>query len=74
MVFFCSALGILAPEGKIFVTLAQGQGGTPADQPIREWHDSWQVVAVATNSDLILTAVHSFNADDYPEYCSTGFR
>ncbi|ELT93407.1 hypothetical protein CAPTEDRAFT_183189 [Capitella teleta] len=72
--FFASAVEILSPDGEICVTLAQGQGGTPADKPIREWHDSWQVVGVASYFDLILTSVNPFEVDDYPEYCSTGFR
>jgi len=65
---------VLAPEGKVLVTLCKGQGGTPADRPMRAWHDSWQVVSMAANSGFILTAVEPFNVEDYCTYTSTGFR
>ncbi|MEQ2191740.1 hypothetical protein XENOCAPTIV_001925, partial [Xenoophorus captivus] len=33
---------VLAEDGEVHVSLCNGQGGTPADQPKREWHNSWQ--------------------------------
>ncbi|XP_060565341.1 ferredoxin-fold anticodon-binding domain-containing protein 1 homolog [Ruditapes philippinarum] len=72
--FFASAVQVLEGEGQIKMTLCKGQGGTPADQPMRAWHDSWQVVSMAANSGLILTNIVPFNADDYRVYTSTGFR
>ena len=56
------------------VTLAQGQGGTPADQPKREWANSWQIVAMAAYADLILCHTVPFVAQHFPEYSCTGFR
>ena len=56
------------------MTLCKGQGGTPADRPMRAWHDSWQVVSMAANSGLILTKIIPFKADEYRVYTSTGFR
>ena len=69
-----SAKQVITPYGDILVTLAQGQGGTPADEPIREWHDSWQVVGSAAYADFILSDVQPFDSDEYPLYNSTGFR
>ncbi len=73
MIIF-SAAKVLAPDGQIMVTLCKGQGGTPADQPMRAWHDSWQVVSMAANASLILTDILPFSTDDYPQYNSVGFR
>ncbi|XP_052801283.1 ferredoxin-fold anticodon-binding domain-containing protein 1 homolog isoform X2 [Mya arenaria] len=72
--FFRSAVKVLEPEGRVLVTLCKGQGGTPADQPMRAWHDSWQVVSMAANSGFILTDVKPFIIEDYTTYTSTGFR
>ena len=56
------------------VSLCKGQGGTPADPEIRAWHDAWQVVSMATYSNLILNDVTPFSETFYPEYVCTGFR
>ncbi|XP_063799319.1 ferredoxin-fold anticodon-binding domain-containing protein 1 isoform X2 [Pseudophryne corroboree] len=72
--FFRSCADILAQEGDIHVALCQGQGGTPADHPKREWHNSWQVVAMAAKAELILSAVVPFQSDQYYGYQSTGYR
>ncbi|ESO97532.1 hypothetical protein LOTGIDRAFT_152624 [Lottia gigantea] len=72
--FFSSASQILEDDGQIMVTLCRGQGGTPADKPRREWHDSWQIVSMATNSNLTLREVIPFDVNDYTSYNSTGFR
>ena len=56
------------------VTLCKGQGGTPADNPLRSWHDSWQVVAMAAQSGFCLARVDRFDATRFPEYHSVGFR
>jgi len=71
---FFSANLILESKGQIFVTLCKGQGGTPADKPMRAWHDSWKVVSMAANAGLILTGVRPFDTDNYRVYSSTGFR
>ncbi|KAL3841549.1 hypothetical protein ACJMK2_019674 [Sinanodonta woodiana] len=72
--FFSSAVQVLEDRGQIMVTLCNGQGGTPADHPMRDWHDSWQIVSMAANSSLILVRILPFNIERYPAYSSTGFR
>ncbi|XP_078538439.1 ferredoxin-fold anticodon-binding domain-containing protein 1 [Lissotriton helveticus] len=72
--FFRSCAGVLTDDGEIHVSLCRGQGGTPADHPIREWHNSWQVTAMAARSGFILSSVKPFNPDCYTEYKCTGYR
>ncbi|XP_068097042.1 ferredoxin-fold anticodon-binding domain-containing protein 1 [Hyperolius riggenbachi] len=72
--FFHSCAEVLTQKGEVHVALCKGQGGTPADQPMREWHNSWQVVAMAAKSGFILSAVSPFNSDQYRDYQSTGYR
>ena len=54
---------VLEPNGDVCVTLCQGQGGTPMDRPVREWHDSWQIVAMATYSDFVPEPNKTFQDD-----------
>ncbi|KAH9519144.1 hypothetical protein Btru_074837 [Bulinus truncatus] len=72
--FFASCGQILTDEGLIYVTLCKGQGGTPADQPLRSWHDSWQILAMAANAGFLLASVVAFDISCFPGYHSTGFR
>ncbi|XP_029817931.1 ferredoxin-fold anticodon-binding domain-containing protein 1 [Manacus vitellinus] len=72
--FFRSSAEVLAEEGEVHVALCNGQGGTPADQPRREWHNSWQIVAVAAGAGFILSDVHPFNAETIHGYKCTGYR
>ncbi|NXI21090.1 FDXA1 protein, partial [Sterrhoptilus dennistouni] len=72
--FFHSCTEVLAQEGEIHVALCNGQGGTPADQPRREWHNSWQIVAVAAGAGFILSHVHPFKAEAIEGYKCTGYR
>ncbi|KAL5006977.1 hypothetical protein ScPMuIL_015783 [Solemya velum] len=72
--FFSSADQVLEKNGKIMVTLCKGQGGTPADKPIRKWQDTWQVVSVAADAGLILSEAIPFLEEDYPAYKCRGFR
>ncbi|NXV77172.1 FDXA1 protein, partial [Atlantisia rogersi] len=72
--FFHSSAEVLTEEGEVHVALCSGQGGTPADQPQREWHNSWQIVAVAAGAGFILSDVHPFKAETIPGYKSTGYR
>lgn len=69
-----SCVEVLAEDGEVHVSLCNGQGGTPADQPKREWHNSWQVSAMAAEAHLILSAVRHFESDNLPSYKSTGYR
>ncbi|XP_006890833.1 PREDICTED: ferredoxin-fold anticodon-binding domain-containing protein 1 [Elephantulus edwardii] len=72
--FFQSCADVLAEAGEVHVALCRGQGGTPADKPQREWHNSWQVVAMAALGGLILSDVHPFNCEAMPGYKCTGYR
>ncbi|XP_055675386.1 ferredoxin-fold anticodon-binding domain-containing protein 1 [Falco peregrinus] len=72
--FFRSSAEVLAEAGEIHVALCSGQGGTPADRPRREWHNSWQIVAVAAGAGFILSNVHPFKAETIPGYECTGYR
>ncbi|CAO2635105.1 Ferredoxin-fold anticodon-binding domain-containing protein 1 homolog [Lemmus lemmus] len=72
--FFQSCADVLAKEGEVHVTLCRGQGGTPADKPQREWHNSWQVVAMAALGGFILSDVYPFSCEAVPGYKCTGYR
>ncbi|XP_044113732.1 ferredoxin-fold anticodon-binding domain-containing protein 1 isoform X1 [Neovison vison] len=72
--FFQSCKDVLADEGEVHVALCRGQGGTPADKPRREWHNSWQVVAMAALGGFILSDVHPFGCEAVPGYKCTGYR
>ncbi|NWZ02155.1 FDXA1 protein, partial [Loxia curvirostra] len=72
--FFHSCAEVLAQEGEVHVALCNGQGGTPADQPRREWHNSWQIVAVAAGAGFVLSDVHPFKAETIEGYKCTGYR
>ncbi|XP_028639628.1 ferredoxin-fold anticodon-binding domain-containing protein 1 isoform X2 [Grammomys surdaster] len=72
--FFQSCADVLAKEGEVHVSLCRGQGGTPADKPQREWHNSWQVVAMAALGGFILSDVCPFSCEAVPGYKCTGYR
>ncbi|NXW66912.1 FDXA1 protein, partial [Eurystomus gularis] len=72
--FFQSSAEVLTEKGEVHVALCNGQGGTPADQPRREWHNSWQIVAVAAGAGFILSRVHPFKAETIRGYKCTGYR
>ncbi|XP_054482110.1 ferredoxin-fold anticodon-binding domain-containing protein 1 [Anoplopoma fimbria] len=72
--FFLSCSQVLSEDGEVHISLCNGQGGTPADQPKREWHNSWQVAAMATEAHLILSDVHPFEREKYQSYKCTGYR
>ncbi|RMB91989.1 hypothetical protein DUI87_31518 [Hirundo rustica rustica] len=72
--FFHGCAEVLAQEGEVHVALCNGQGGTPADQPRREWHNSWQIVAVAAGAGFVLSDVHPFKAETIDGYKCTGYR
>uniref|UniRef100_H3CX86 Ferredoxin-fold anticodon binding domain containing 1 n=1 Tax=Tetraodon nigroviridis TaxID=99883 RepID=H3CX86_TETNG len=72
--FFLSCVQVLAEGGEVHVSLCNGQGGTPADQPKREWHNSWQVTAMAAEAQLILTEVRPFESEKNQSYKCTGYR
>ncbi|XP_051552090.1 ferredoxin-fold anticodon-binding domain-containing protein 1 isoform X2 [Myxocyprinus asiaticus] len=72
--FFQSAVAVLKDNGEVHVTLCNGQGGTPYDSPMREWHNSWQVVAMAAEAGLILSEIRPFDCEMYQGYRCTGYR
>lgn len=73
--FLTSASKILDPlEGEIWLSLCQGQGGTPVDDSGRGYENSWKIVELAAESGLILTEVWPFLNSDWPGYTSTGYR
>ncbi|KAM6907389.1 ferredoxin-fold anticodon-binding domain-containing protein 1 [Xenentodon cancila] len=72
--FFLSCVQVLAEGGEVHVSLCNGQGGTPADQPKREWHNSWQVAAMAAEAGLILSAIQPFENETLQSYKCTGYR
>ncbi|KAL6098605.1 fdxacb1 [Pungitius sinensis] len=72
--FFLSCVQLLSEDGEVHVSLCNGQGGTPADQPKREWHNSWQVAAMAAEAHLILKDVRPFEKEKYQSYKCTGYR
>ncbi|KAM6985014.1 ferredoxin-fold anticodon-binding domain-containing protein 1 [Aplochiton taeniatus] len=72
--FFLSCVQLLSKEGEVHVALCNGQGGTPADQPMREWHNSWQVVAMASEACLMLSDVRTFEDGTFDSYKCTGYR
>nr|XP_057942259.1 ferredoxin-fold anticodon-binding domain-containing protein 1 [Doryrhamphus excisus]XP_057942260.1 ferredoxin-fold anticodon-binding domain-containing protein 1 [Doryrhamphus excisus] len=72
--FFLSCIQVLTEDGEVHISLCNGQGGTLADQPKREWHNSWQVVAMAAEAQLILSDVRPFQSEKYHSYKCTGYR
>mmetsp|Transcript_54053 Transcript_54053/g.78954 ORF Transcript_54053/g.78954 Transcript_54053/m.78954 type:complete len:308 (+) Transcript_54053:51-974(+) len=56
-----------SPLPEIRVALARGQGGTPADYPVRVWGNSWQVVEQASQAGLVLKSVEPFNYELWQE-------
>lgn len=69
-----SCADVLAEKGDVHVALCKGQGGTPADQPVREWHNSWQVAEMAAEAGFILSSIEPFNIKDVGGYKCTGYR
>ncbi|KAF7688856.1 ferredoxin-fold anticodon-binding domain-containing protein 1 [Silurus meridionalis] len=72
--FFLSCAEVLKADGEVHVALCNGQGGTPCDSPMREWHNSWQAVAMAAEAGLVLSEIRPFDRDRYQGYKSTGYR
>ncbi|KAK3527345.1 hypothetical protein QTP86_021941 [Hemibagrus guttatus] len=72
--FFISCAEVLKADGEVHLALCNGQGGTPCDNPMREWHNSWQAVAMAAEAGLILSEIRPFDRDRYQGYKCTGYR
>ncbi|KAG8195483.1 hypothetical protein JTE90_010787 [Oedothorax gibbosus] len=72
--FLKSAEQILDSNGRIHVSLCKGQGGTDAEVEVREWHNSWQIVELASRAGLMLCDIWPFDVDSFEKYECTGFR
>ncbi|XP_054721811.1 ferredoxin-fold anticodon-binding domain-containing protein 1 homolog [Uloborus diversus] len=72
--FFCSARKQLKENGKIIVTLCQGQGGTEFEFVKREWCNTWQICNMAASASLILVQVLPFDPNNFLNYKCTGYR
>lgn len=72
--FAQSASKILKENGKILVTLCNGQGGTPFDEVQRLEADSWQIVKMMSYGQLGLIKVDKFQLENFPNYKSYGYR
>ncbi|XP_072049649.1 ferredoxin-fold anticodon-binding domain-containing protein 1 homolog [Amphiura filiformis] len=72
--FFISCSHLLSGNGRVLVSLCNGQGGTPVDSPQREWNNSWQIVAMATYGSFILTEAMPFTSAFPGEYSNTRYR
>lgn len=72
--FFASASSLLKKNGRVLITLCQGQSGTPFDTKPRKYGDSWQVIEMASNGDLVLVDAYPFNVSNWPLYNCNGYR
>lgn len=72
--FFQSASELVTLDGRILVSLCKGQGGTRVDKRTRRWDDTWQVVEMAAQGNLVLVSVEQFRSDIFPNYTSVGYR
>ncbi|XP_051168108.1 ferredoxin-fold anticodon-binding domain-containing protein 1-like [Leptopilina boulardi] len=72
--FFTCAGNFLKSTGQIIVTLCNGQGGTPVDNPQRNWNDSWQIVEMSAHGNFLLINVQPFEMTFFENYIVTGYR
>lgn len=72
--FFVSCQKMIKENGQVLVTLCNGQGGTPMDNPKRRWDDSWKIVEMAAYGNFILTKVEPFLWQCFPDFVVTGYR
>ena len=72
--YYSSTVDHLTDDGSIYVSLCNGQGGTAADHPRRDWCNNWQIVAQAACAELVLSEAVPFLSHNFQEYSSTGFR
>ncbi|KAG5322780.1 MTG2 GTPase, partial [Pseudoatta argentina] len=72
--FFGSSERMIKENGQILVTLCNGQGGTPMDEPRRRWDDSWKIVEMAAHGNFILTRIKPFLWQSFRDYIVTGYR
>lgn len=72
--FFIEIEKLNNPNVEVLITLCNGQGGTPMDEPKRNWNDSWKVTEMAAHGNFILTKIDPFLWSYFPIYVVTGYR
>lgn len=72
--FFISSQKMIKENGQVLVTLCNGQGGTPMDNPKRRWDDSWKIVEMAAHGNFILTKIEPFLWQSFKDFVVTGYR
>ncbi|EFN72740.1 GTP-binding protein 5 [Camponotus floridanus] len=72
--FFVSSQKMIKENGQVLVTLCNGQGGTPMDNPKRRWDDSWKIVEMAAHGNFILTKIEPFSWQSFQDFVVTGYR
>lgn len=72
--FFLSVKSILKTDGKVLVTLCDGQGGTSFDKSMRKWNDSWQITEMAAHGSFNLVGIELFDPSLFENYVVTGYR
>lgn len=72
--FFVSSQKMIKENGQVLVTLCNGQGGTPMDNPKRRWDDSWKIVEMAAHGNFILTKIEPFLWQSFQDFVVTGYR
>lgn len=72
--FFTSVKSLLKEKGKVYLSLCDGQGGTPADGVKRNWNDTWKVTEMAAHGNFILKATELFDSSLFETYTVIGYR
>lgn len=69
-----SSSKLLSGTGEVLLTLCRGQGGTPENDSLRGYENSWKAVEMAAEGGFVLDRVEAFNPLEYPGYIPTGYR
>ena len=69
-----SAAQVLEDNGRVIVTLCDGQGGTSYDKTHRAEPDTWQILKMMSFANLALTSAGKFRVEDFEGYHSYGYR
>ena len=65
---------VLENDGKVIVTLCDGQGGTPYDNIKRLEADSWQILKMMSYGSFGLVQALKLQLEQYPGYKPFGYR
>ena len=63
-----SCRAMMAEDGEVVITLARGQGGTPAEAEVRSPGDTWRLVDTCHEAGCVLTRVQEFRPQQYLGY------